>query len=126
MSHFPGGADTTIGKDSRFEGRFSIRGTLQIDGRYEGDRLSVDNLSVGPTGRVRTAITAANVVVEGVVIGNITATNRVLLLPTAKVLGDIRTPELIIQNGVILEGKCSISHPRTGSARTLIEEAYDA
>jgi len=63
-------------------------------------------------------------VVEGLVIGNIKASTRVMLLPTARILGDIRTPELIIQNGVILEGRCIISNDLNQSARTLIENLY--
>jgi cytoskeletal protein CcmA (bactofilin family) len=64
------------------------------------------------------------VIVEGIVAGNITARNRVMLLPTSKILGDIKTPELIIQNGVILEGRCMISNDLKHSAKDLIELEY--
>jgi cytoskeletal protein CcmA (bactofilin family) len=47
-----------------------------------------------------------------------------MLLPTARVLGDIRTPELIIQNGVVLEGKCVISTTTEKSVRDLIMSEY--
>ena len=60
-----------IGEDSRFEGRFLVKGSMRIDGRFEGGALMVDQLAVGAKGRVRTNITASSVVVEGVVIGNI-------------------------------------------------------
>jgi cytoskeletal protein CcmA (bactofilin family) len=103
-------AGTTIGEQSVFEGRFAIRGSLRIDGTFEGQALLVDQLAVGPKGRVRAAITATSVVVEGIVIGNVTASRRILLLATARVLGDLKTPELIIQDGVVLEGRCTISH----------------
>jgi cytoskeletal protein CcmA (bactofilin family) len=46
-------------------------------------------------------------------------------MPTAKVYGDIKTPELIIQNGVILEGRCMIANDLRTSARELIEAEYD-
>ena len=59
------------------------------------------------------------------VIGNINASNRVLLMPTAKILGDIKTPELIIQNGVILEGRCTISNDLRSSAKDLISADYE-
>ncbi len=118
-------ANSTIGEDSFFEGRFSIRGSLRIDGRFEGQALLVDQLQVGPKGRVKTNIVATSVVVEGLVIGNMSATRRILLLSTARVLGDIKTPELIIQDGVILEGHCTISHVQIENTPEYIQGLYD-
>ena len=117
-------ANSTIGEDSFFEGRFAIRGNLRVDGKFEGQSLLVDQLQVGPTGRVRTNIIATSVVVEGVVIGNITSSRRILLLSTARVLGDIKTPELIIQDGVVLEGRCTISHVQIENTPQYIESMY--
>jgi cytoskeletal protein CcmA (bactofilin family) len=117
-------AVTTIGEQSVFEGRFAIRGSLRVDGTFEGQALIVDQLAVGPKGRVRAAITATSVVVEGIIIGNITAARRILLLSTARVLGDLKTPELIIQDGVVLEGRCTISHVQIENAPQYIESLY--
>lgn len=116
--------NSLIGEKSFFEGKFMVRGSLRIDGKFEGEALEVDQLFVGPTGRVKTNVNSVNVVVEGLVIGNIRASTRVMLLPTARILGDISTPELIIQNGVILEGRCIISNDLNQSAQTLIENLY--
>jgi cytoskeletal protein CcmA (bactofilin family) len=118
------GAGTVIGANSVFEGRFAVKGNLRIDGRFEGTALRVDQLQVGPEGKVKADVTASNVVVEGIVIGNITASTRILLLSTARVLGDIRTPELIIQDGVVLEGKCTISRMELDSTKDYIEKLY--
>ena len=73
---------------------------------------------------MRANITATSVVVEGIIIGNITASRRILLLSTARVLGDIKTPELIIQDGVILEGRCTISHVQIENTPQYIEALY--
>ena len=118
--------NSIIGEKSFFEGRFMVKGALRVDGNFEGEALEVDPLFIGQTGRIKTNINAVNVVVEGLVIGNIKASTRVMLLPTARILGDIRTPELIIQNGVILEGRCIISNDLNQSARTLIENLYSS
>jgi cytoskeletal protein CcmA (bactofilin family) len=117
-------ADTVIGAGSFFEGMLVVKGNLRIDGKFEGKTLVVDQLQVGQKGRVRTSIEATSVVVEGMVIGNIAATRRILLLATARVLGDLRTPELIIQDGVILEGKCTISHVEMENAKAYLETLY--
>lgn len=118
-------SNNVIGENSYFTGRFLINGSLRIDGRFEGKYLQADQLYIGQNGKISTNINAVSVIVEGLVIGNINATNRVLLMPTAKILGDIKTPELIIQNGVILEGRCTISNDLKSSARNLIEAEYE-
>ncbi|HOM87227.1 MAG TPA: polymer-forming cytoskeletal protein [Spirochaetota bacterium] len=118
-------ANNVIGEDSYFSGKFLINGSLRIDGRFEGKYLQADQLYIGPNGKVKTNINAVSVIIEGLVIGNINATNRVLLMPTAKIYGDIKTPELIIQNGVILEGRCTIANDLKISAKDLIESEYE-
>lgn len=116
-------SNSIIGEGSYFVGNFTINGVLTIDGKYEGKTLSVEKLIIGSTGRVRTNISANSVIVEGTVIGNIVARNRVMLLPTAKILGDIQTPELVLQNGLLLEGNCTISSEKA-PVKDLIDAEY--
>ncbi len=117
--------NSTIGSDSYFGGRFLVKGNMRIDGTFEGKVLLVDQLEIGARARVKTNISATSVVVEGLVIGSISASRRILLLATARVLGDLKTPELIIQDGVILEGRCTISHVRIDDTQGYIESLYD-
>ncbi len=119
-------SENIIGRGSFFQGRLALNANLKIHGKYEGDLLKLDTLSVGKTGRVKANIKANNVIIEGVVIGNIQASVRVLLYPTARILGNIQTPELIIQNGVIFEGKCRITNKENPSANQLITSLYDS
>lgn len=118
-------ANTTIGEKSSFEGKFLINGSIQINGKFEGSVLKVDQIFVGPGGRVKANLDASSVVIEGIVIGNVKATTRVMLLPTARVVGDLRTPELIIQNGVILEGRCLISNNLNVPPKDAIFKLYN-
>ena len=118
-------ADSTMGEGSRFEGRCAVHGNLRVDGRFVGPVLQVEQLYVGPTGRVKSEIVANVVVVEGVVVGNINAANRVLLLASARVMGDLSAPELIVQDGVILDGNCSIGQVHGEDARRLILDLYE-
>jgi len=117
--------NSVIGEKSYFEGKFLINGTLQVNGRFEGTVLKVDQIFVGQNGRVKADLEASSVVIEGIVIGNIRASTRVMLLPTAKVLGDLKTPELIIQNGVVLEGRCLISNNLNTPAKEMILKVYN-
>ena len=118
-------ASNVIGENSFFSGSFIVNGSLRIDGCFEGKNLQAEQLYIGHTGKIRTNISASSIIVEGLIIGNISASSRVLLMPTAKVYGDIKTPELIIQNGVILEGRCTIANNLKTSAREFIEAEYD-
>ena len=115
-------SNSIIGEGSYFKGEFTLNGTLRIDGCYEGDKLEVDNVFVGTTGKVKSNIKTISAVIEGIIIGNIEAKNRVMLMPTSRVLGEIRTPELIIQNGVILEGLCIVApDPLTNPKETILD-----
>jgi cytoskeletal protein CcmA (bactofilin family) len=114
-----------IGPGSFFEGKFYVNGELEVQGKFEGTSLFIDSLTVEKKGKIKTNIKANNVVVEGIVIGNIAARHRVMLMPSAKVLGNIRTPELIIQNGVLLEGKCTIQNDTEKSPAETVEKLYD-
>lgn len=118
-------ADTTIGEGSRFEGRCAVHGNLRIDGRFVGPAVQVEQLYVGPSGRVKSEIVANVVIVEGVVVGNISAAHRVLLLATARVMGDLLAPELNLQDGAILAGTCSIGPVHGEDARRLIRDLYE-
>ncbi len=118
-------AANVIGEDSYFTGTFIINGSLRVDGRFEGKYLQAEQLYIGRSGKIKTDINAVSVIVEGLIIGNINASSRILLMPTAKVYGDIKTPELIIQNGVILEGRCTIANDLRTSAKDLIETEYE-
>ncbi|HEC92570.1 MAG TPA: polymer-forming cytoskeletal protein [Candidatus Atribacteria bacterium] len=114
-----------IGENSYFEGKFYIKGELEINGKFEGTSIKVDNLYIGKTGKVKSNIKATSIIIEGIVIGNLLATNRIILYPTARVLGNIRTPEIIIQKGVIIEGRCTISNDLENPAKDLIQKLYE-
>ena len=118
--------NTTIGEGSRFEGQCAVHGNLRIDGRFVGPALQVEQLYVGEAGRVKSEIAANVVVVAGVVVGNISAASRVLLLPSARVLGDLQTPELILQDGAVLDGNCSVGHVHGEDARRMIRDLWEA
>ncbi len=116
--------NTVIGEGSVFEGKFMVDGGIRIDGKFEGEVLKVSHVMIGVKGRVKSNISALSVIVEGVLIGNIDAKVRVMLLPTSRVYGDITTPELIVHQGVIFEGKIKIVPDKSISVREEIERIY--
>lgn len=118
--------NSTIGEGSVFEGKFYISGSLRIDGKFEGEIKTDEELIVGESGRVRTDIYAKSVVVAGTVIGNITASIEVRLLETAKVLGDITAPSVMLSQGVVLQGTVSITGGHKKDIKKFVEEVYSA
>jgi cytoskeletal protein CcmA (bactofilin family) len=104
---------TYISAGSLFSGRFINHEIVTIDGRFEGHRVEAREVFIGKSGRVKADIRAEHIIVEGVVIGDIESSSRVILMPTARVLGRVTTNELIIQRGVVFEGTCVIRNDVT-------------
>ncbi|HRX14731.1 MAG: polymer-forming cytoskeletal protein [Spirochaetes bacterium] len=118
--------NSTIGDGSVFEGKFYINGSLKIDGKFEGEIKTDEELVVGETGKVRTNIEAKSVTVAGTVIGNIKALNEVRLLETAKVLGDIEAPNVSVQKGVVLTGRINICGEYKKDLEKVVEDSYNS
>ncbi len=113
-----------IGEGSVFEGKFYVNGSILIEGKFQGDIKTDDQLIVGPTGKVKTDIVAKRVTIAGTLIGNIVATEEVNLLQTGKVLGNITTPKLTIEPGVMTEGKVIITSGHSENLKNVIEESF--
>jgi cytoskeletal protein CcmA (bactofilin family) len=118
------GMNSTIGEGSVFEGKFYISGSLRIDGKFEGEIKTDEELVVGETGKVKTDIVAKSVVVAGTVIGNISSRSEVRLLETGKILGDINTPTLLLQKGVVMSGNVNITGGHKKDTKKVVEESF--
>lgn len=101
--------NSIIGEGSEFRGEFKIRDLLRIDGYFKGTILTDGKVLIGRTGEVDTDIQAGIVVVGGEVRGNIIAKKRIVLLSTCRLYGDVITPSLIVEEGTIFEGRCTIN-----------------
>ena len=101
--------NTIIGEGTQFNGEFILDGSLRIDGIFMGKILSHSKVLVGPTGHIKTNIQAQNVEVSGRVDGDIYALGVVHLIKGAKIYGDIISANLVIDEGVIFEGRAKIN-----------------
>ena len=113
-----------IGEGSVFEGKFYINGPVLIEGKFQGDIRTDDQVVIGPTGKVKTDISAKKVTVSGTIIGNIEATEEVHLLATGKVLGNITTPKLNVEHGVITSGQVIIQSSSGEEVNRIINDSY--
>ena len=101
---------TFLGKDASFKGELSFKGTLCIDGKFEGQINTSDTLLVTQDGIIEANIQAGTVICEGLVKGNIVASTKVELRPNSNIIGDVQSPSLIIEVGAKLDGKCDMTH----------------
>jgi cytoskeletal protein CcmA (bactofilin family) len=99
-----GDLNALLGRGSEFEGKLTFEGTVRIDGKFSGEIVTNDVLVIGEGARVQAEISAGSVVVNGEVQGNIRAKSSIELRQPARVQGNLETPSLSIDKGVIFEG----------------------
>lgn len=101
---------TILGKGSEFEGKLNFEGTLQIEGVFNGEILSDSVLVVGEGARVSAEVNVGTIVINGEVRGNVRAKNSVEIRKPGRLYGNIVTPSLFIEQGVIFEGNCKMEN----------------
>jgi cytoskeletal protein CcmA (bactofilin family) len=89
--------------DLQFETHFRVHGTLTGEVNTEGE------LIVGDGGIVDGQLRVGQIIVSGLVKGSIHASGRVQITSTGKVYADVETPSLIVEDGALFEGKCTMS-----------------
>lgn len=123
---------TILGKGSAFDGKLTFEGAVRIDGEFSGEIRTDGTLIIGETAEVKAQIHASRIVVQGVVRGDLTASDSIEILAPARVYGNVGTPSLEIQKGSIFEGNCqmestgaqpSLSNGRSKSAPEPVAEA---
>ncbi len=95
-----------LGKDTEFEGKLSFKGTVRIDGHFKGEIFTDGTLIVGESALIESEIQVSHIIISGEIKGNISADNRIEIHAPGKVFGNIQSPAVIIEEGVIFEGNC--------------------
>jgi cytoskeletal protein CcmA (bactofilin family) len=94
-----------LGRGAAFEGKLTFEGTVRIDGRFRGEVFSDDTLVIGEGALVEAEIDIGEIIIQGTVVGNIKAKRSIEIHAPGRVKGDIHTPSLQIDKGVIFEGR---------------------
>lgn len=98
-----------VGYGTKLTGETHFQAMLRIDGHLTGTVASeTGTLIIGSSGQVDADISVAAALINGTVNGDIIATERLELGRTARVMGNIQTPRLTIEDGAILEGGCNM------------------
>lgn len=107
----------------KIKGEISGTADIWIDGQVEGKvRVAAGRLTVGPSGKVQADVEAREIVVNGMLLGNLKATDRVQLGASGTVRGGVTSPRIGIEDGAQLSGKVetgpAVDEPATAKAAT--------
>lgn len=108
-----------LGKDTEFEGKLSFTGAVRLDGKFSGEIFSSGTLIVGESAIIKSQIHVADMIISGEVHGDIFAEKKIEISVPGKLFGNIQTPKLIIEEGVIFEGSCKMQDLGEGIEKDL-------
>lgn len=106
--------ETVIGKDTVFKGTISSNSGIRVDGQLEGEITTTSDVIIGQTGNARVHITARNAMLAGRVCGNMDITEKLELMPTASLDGNIKVGILVIGEGAVFKGSCEMRRDDEG------------
>ena len=100
--------NTIIGDNSKIEGLLLTSDSTRIDGLLQGKILSESSVIIGEHGVIRGDIKAVDILIAGTVYGNIRAESKIEITGTGRVLGDMFTKTLVIDEGASFKGNCTM------------------
>ena len=99
-----------LGKNVTVKGQIFAREDLTIDGEVEGTvECQEHRLTIGPNARVQAGLKAREIVIHGSIQGNVDATDKIDIKKEAKLVGDIKTSRIVIEDGAYFKGSIDIS-----------------
>lgn len=110
-----GEINALLGHGTEFDGKLTFQGTVRIDGAFSGEIKTEDVLIIGEGAEVKAEIDVRTLIIRGgVVHGNIAAKELVEIHAPGKLVGNIVSPQLYIDKGVIFQGECRMENLESG------------
>lgn len=110
----PRGGSAALGKNVTVKGQIFAREDLTIDGEVEGTvECQEHRLTIGPNARVQAGLKAREIIIHGSIQGNVDATDKIDIKKEAKLVGDIKTSRIVIEDGAYFKGSIDISKVAT-------------
>ena len=100
--------DSYFDKGVDLKGTLRVKGSVHFDGDFEGEIFSTNHFVVGKLGKVLGNVKSYNMTNKGFIQGNLLAENRLALADDSRLIGDITTYHLIIDEGASFEGRCKM------------------
>lgn len=108
-----------LDRGSHLQGELRFETSFRVDGKVTGRVTSTGSLIVGDGGEVDGEVAVGRLFVSGVLRGSVKATGRIQVAPGGKVYADLVTPSLVIEDGAVFEGRCSMTgEPRASERKT--------
>lgn len=104
------GLYTILGEGTTFEGSVVVPHNIRIDGSFKGRIETAEIVTIGASGIVNADIKAKSAIVGGQIIGNVMVEDRLELEENSSLVGDLRAKDLIINEGAIFHGNCSMKN----------------
>lgn len=111
-----------LGRGTKANGKLLFEGTTTIEGEVEGEIQVHGNVTIGEHATIKGKIVATSVLILGKVTADIQAEKKIEIQPPGVVFGDVTTQSLVIGDGAILEGHCSMKKEKEGKVLPLIRQ----
>lgn len=105
---------TIIGKGAVCNGDFCAEGSVRIDGTINGNVAVTETLILGTTGVINGDVEARAAVVGGEIIGNVKVAEKTELTSTARIIGNITTVLIVIDENAVFQGNCNMNQEEPG------------
>lgn len=114
---------TFIGEDTTIEGKIITKSSLRIDGVVIGGVIAEGTVVLTESGQIQGNVMAENIIVSGVVDGNMEIRDKVNIEPTGEVYGDITTNRILVDEQSVFQGKCNMNRDKeTEKKRRLVRK----
>ena len=111
------GGSASIGKAVKIVGQIFSKEDLYVDGDIEGTVEALEHrLTIGPHGTAKAGIKAREVVLQGTIQGNVEAAEKMEIKKDARLVGDVRTARIMIEDGAYFKGSIDIVKPEPAKA----------
>ena len=101
--------DTVLASDIEFEGEVSLKKPLMIKGVFSGHITSESALSIEEGASVKANVKTDSLVIKGSLEGNVDAGDVVRIFPSGKLLGDVVSPQVVLDSGCYFTGNCKMT-----------------
>lgn len=105
----PGLVNSIIGEGAFFRGDINVTGFVRVDGSLAGSIRTTGKVVIGKDGRCESSIEGSTVIVGGIVKGNVIASEKVVVLASGMIIGDVTAPRFVADEGVMLDGIYAVS-----------------
>ena len=115
--------NSIIGEGAFFRGDIDVTGFVRVDGSLSGSIRTNGKVVIGKDGRCESSITGSTIIVGGIVKGDVLASEKVIVLSSGMIIGNVTAPRFVADEGVMLDGVYTVSGRSSGTTQTSAPQA---